>query len=114
MWIMTPHGYFSIVEKPDDVGRGTLTIRARAKVDLDNLRSSLLPSLSAIQSISGADYPFRAIAGRADIGRALAHFVAEDLCYPNFNSQVEKLQGPGRADAYRKAWVALLALEREL
>ena len=29
MWLITPIGFFSIVQKPGDKGRGTLTIRAQ-------------------------------------------------------------------------------------
>ncbi len=30
MWVLTPYGFFSIVQKPDDASRGTLTVRACA------------------------------------------------------------------------------------
>src|SRR5262249_11648333 len=48
MWLMTPLGFFSIVCKPDDKGRGTLTIRARVKSDLEALRREFLPALGPI------------------------------------------------------------------
>jgi hypothetical protein len=38
MWLITPTGFFSIVCKPGDMEAGTLTIRARAKSDLQALR----------------------------------------------------------------------------
>ena len=38
MWAITNFGFFSIVEKPDDEQKRTLTIRARVKADLENLR----------------------------------------------------------------------------
>ena len=34
MWLVTPIGFFSIVQKPGDKANGTLTVRARLRSDL--------------------------------------------------------------------------------
>lgn len=48
MWLMTPIGFFSIVEKPYDRHDGTLTVRARVEGDLVELKNRYLPELSEI------------------------------------------------------------------
>ena len=45
MWLLTPIGFFSIVQKPDDTTRNTLTVRARVRQDLESLRLRYLPGL---------------------------------------------------------------------
>lgn len=110
MWLMTPSGFFSIVEKPADRGQGTLTIRARDGADLDRLRLEM-PELSPTIR-GGTDYPARATAPRAAIGDALARFVEDDLDYSNFKSAVAARMGNGRAHVYSDVWHALLAIER--
>ena len=60
MWLFTPFGFFSIVQKPADKSAGTLTVRARVGVDLDNLRQRYLPSLGPTQAAAGTDYRYRA------------------------------------------------------
>ena len=34
MWLITPTGFFSIVQKPGDAAANTLTVRARVRQDL--------------------------------------------------------------------------------
>ena len=38
MWLITPIGFFSIVQKPDHRQSDTLTVRARVARDLDTLQ----------------------------------------------------------------------------
>jgi hypothetical protein len=38
MWLITPTGFFSIVQKPSDEAADTLTVRARVRQDLVALR----------------------------------------------------------------------------
>jgi hypothetical protein len=53
VWLITGLGFFSIARKPDDVGAGTLTIRARVKSDLESLRQHCLPGLGKIEENAG-------------------------------------------------------------
>jgi hypothetical protein len=106
MWIMTPSGFFSIVENLADRGQGTLTIRARDGADLDRLRLEM-PELSPTILGEGTDYP-----ARAAIGAALARFVEDDLDYSNFKSAVAARMGSSRAHVYSDVCHALLATER--
>ena len=72
MWMMTTFGFFSIVEKPSDRAAGTLTVRARARADLDHLRAEILPGLGPTVDHAGTDYPYRAVAPRGEVAVALA------------------------------------------
>jgi hypothetical protein len=110
VWLLTPLGFFSIMCKPDDVGRGTLTIRARVKSDLEALRECLVPDLGEIEESAGTDYRYRANAKRNQVAEALAKLV-QDLDYANFKSEVAKKQGKHRAAAYEKVWHVLCKLQ---
>lgn len=100
MWIFTTFGFFSIVQKPGDE---QLTVRARAKADLDALRSQYLPSLSATIEGAGTDYRYRATVPRADVAEAMSRIVA-DLTYANFKSEVARRAGHARAKHYSRVW----------
>lgn len=106
MWIFTTLGFFSLVQKP---GTKHLTIRARAKGDLDALRVRYLPSLSATTSKAGTDYPWRATADHAAFAEAMKQMVL-DVTYPNYKNAVAAAQGRARAQAYHDVWAALLDL----
>jgi hypothetical protein len=111
MWILSRYGFFSIVEKPEDRARGTLTVRARVREDLDELREHMMASLGPTTETTGTDYRFRAIAPRADVANALAQLAA-DIDYSNFKDEVERRQGTQRADVYAQVWSCLLPLQR--
>lgn len=110
MWLLTPLGFFSIVQKADDQAQGTLTVRARVASDLDNLRQSVLPSLSATVSGAGTDYQFRASAPRDDVARALSELALHTI-YSNFKDEVAKRQGKARAALYHDVWDVLYRLQ---
>lgn len=106
MWIATNFGFFSVVQKDGD---DFLTVRARVRADLVNLRLSC-PGLSVIEATPGNDYPFRATVSHYDWSVALGH-VAMDIDYSNFKDEVGERQGHARASVYARVWSALLGLE---
>ena len=109
MWLFYPSvGFLSIVQKP---GEAQLTVRARVAADLDRLRESYLPTLSATVANAGTDYPFRARASRKAFSEAMAR-MGEDIDYANFKNEVAKVSGKGRAGIYSGVWTRLLALEQ--
>ena len=108
MWIFTPFGFFSIVQKTHDAS-DQLTIRGRVRGDLENLVSHL-PSASAIREDPNADYRFRITADKDDIAYLMARLVV-DLDYDNFKNQVAKEQGYERAACYGDVWATLYALQ---
>ncbi len=113
MWIVTTLGFFSIVRKPEDVPTGTLTVRARVKSDLQALKSAHLPTLSAIETDTGTDYPYRARAPQGDVAAALAA-LTDGIDYSNFKDAVRARQGKARADVYGKLWSVLHDLQTTL
>jgi 8-oxo-dGTP diphosphatase len=108
MWLMTKFGFFSVVEKPEDKGKGMLTIRARVRGDLDALRH-YLPQMGDIVSNAGSDYRFRVRVTKEDWAAASSK-MALDIDYPNFKDKVAKEQGKSRASTYGKVWSALFDL----
>src|SRR5690606_37392968 len=91
MWLLTPYGFFSIVQKPADVAAGTLTVRARVVSDLETLRDTVLPTLSPTVADQGTDYAYRATAPREDVAQALGELVMR-ATYSNFKNEVAKRQ----------------------
>lgn len=108
MWLFTRIGFFSIVQKP---GQQELTVRARAKQDLDALRSKYLPALDPTKQHAGSDYPFRATISRGELAAGMAAIV-EAIDYANFKNAVADEQGWEREAVYSKAWSALRGIEK--
>src|ERR1022692_2335958 len=118
MWLFTPIGFFSIVQKRGD---NSLTVRARvasdldllrARVasDLDLLRDQFLPSLSTITATPDGDYAFRANASHRDFGEALASMAAS-IDYDNFKDEVARKEGNERANVYAEVWSVMRRLQ---
>lgn len=110
MWLITNFGFFSVVEKPTDKGKNTLTIRARVKADLDQLRTKYIPSLGPTVADAGSDYKYRAVASRTELASAAQQMIA-DIDYSNFKSSVAKKQGSKREKIYHELWHSLYKLE---
>jgi len=110
MWLMTPIGFFSIVEKPGDRAGNTLTIRARVKSDLEALGQRYLPDMGEIRDHQGTDYRYRAVAPRTSVANAMSQLTL-DLDYDNFKDEVHRVQGDERARTYGEVWCALYRLQ---
>ncbi len=110
MWLVTTTGFYSVVEKPGDRHAGTLTVRARARADLEALRSASLPELGEIEEDGGADYRFRARAPRKAVAGAISRQI-EGIDYDNFKSAIGERQGHARADVYHEVWRALFQIQ---
>ena len=112
MWLLTEIGFFSIVEKPYDRPRGTLTVRSRAKEDLYELGKKYLPTLNEIAEDERADYRFRATAKRQDVVAAVAD-ITRNIKYPNFKDHIYNNQGSQREEIYSRVWTALKQIQDE-
>ena len=110
MWLITPVGFFSVVRKPTDIRTGTLTVRARIRADLEQLKARYLPELGAISQSGVTDYRFRAVAPQTAVAQAMARLVA-DLDYDNFKNAVAQRQGQARANLYHDVWSVLYDLQ---
>jgi hypothetical protein len=112
MWIVTTTGFYSVVEKPWDKEDGTLTVRARAREDLEALRAKGLPELGEVKEDGDADYRFRAQATKAAVARAFYDQITA-INYDNFKSAVGKRQGAKREAIYHDAWASLRQIQKE-
>lgn len=109
MWLQTTVGFFSIVQKEGEAG---LTVRARARRDLEQLRARYLPELSDIREGEGTDYRYRAGASHEAVADAVRRMVL-DVGYPNFKDEVERAAGAERAAVYSRVWSALRDIAQE-
>jgi len=110
MWIFTPFGFFSVVQKQ---GESMLTIRSRARGDLLRLQRHYLPSLSDPVAHEGTDYPWRARCGHEDLAQAMQKIVRQ-IDYSNFKDEVALSNGKARAQRYAKVWQALYGMDDDL
>jgi hypothetical protein len=109
MWLITNFGFFSVVQKS---GEDRLTVRSRARHDLERLRDKYLPQLGEIMEGEGTDYQFRARVSREEFAEALKK-IALDIDYSNFKSSVAREQGHGRAHIYHDLWASLWRISDE-
>jgi hypothetical protein len=110
MWIATDFGFFSIVQKPWDKDRGTLTVRARVRGDLVSFVAKTGASTAIVED-QEADYRYRVQVPAADVATVLG-FAAAAIDYDNFKSRVGKTQGGKRASIYARVWGVLLDLDK--
>lgn len=108
MWLITTDGFYSVVDKGEADGK--LTVRARARGDLERLQR-FLPEKTKIIRTSDGDYLWRTRVSRDDWIIAAARMAAE-IDYGNFKDAVKKRHGAKRAAIYGRVWGVLLSVER--
>lgn len=109
MWVMTPGGFVSIVEKWSDRGRGTLTVRSRDARSLNEFAMAAGRASRKYRTKQETDYPYRDTFSRAEVGVALLALVA-DVTYTNFKNEAMARRGKGYASALGRVWTDLLDL----
>jgi hypothetical protein len=85
MWLFTTKGYVSIVAHRDD--KDLLLVRARVRSDLEDFLGA--GTKHVIEETPDADYRWRAIIPRGDVGLLIGAYVYRDLTYDNFKDAVE-------------------------
>jgi hypothetical protein len=85
MWLMTKHGFYSIVQKKP----GEFHIRSRVRKDLENLVQRVPLAGSKIHDTTGADYSFRVIVGKDEV-LSVMEFLGNTLDYSNFKSKIAR------------------------
>lgn len=112
MWMMTPRGFYSAVQKSADKDTPFLTVRARSKQDLENLADLLPEDVEPYREERWTDYPWRIRIDVADWTKICATLALE-IDYSNFKDAVKDRQGAARAKVYSRVWGALRDIERE-
>lgn len=107
MWIYTKHGFISVVQKPGDK---FLTVRSRARADLDKIRAFYMPAIGNIRATPKADYGYRATVSFAGFAEGIVN-MASDVDYPNFKAEVKKERGLDVEGVYAKVWAVMASNE---
>ena len=103
MWLMTQHGFFSVIEDEDPA---YLLIRARRKGDLENL-SNLVTFKATVEDTKEADYRYSIRLKKGSARRLLAA-TFDRIDYPNFRDAISKT--PDQREkifSYRQIWSTL-------
>ena len=108
MWIQTTIGFFSIVQKPEDVAGDTLTVRARSRDHIEALKLAYLQESGPIQVGGATDYPYRIVAPRHAVEDAMTMVVAA-IDYINFKDAVGE-HDPLAEEVYHEVWEVLQKL----
>ena len=83
MWLMTKHGFYSVVEKR----KGEFHIRSRERGDLQNLVDRVPLADCRVIDTPDADYAARVVTNRDTVG-AVVQFLAGSLDYGNFKGVI--------------------------
>lgn len=112
MWIMTPRGFFSVVQHRDDPL--DVRVRARSRDDLERLCD--LPTMerfrATIEEDQRADYRWRIPRMSKANWRTALDQLGDEIDYENFKDAV-KAVNPERAHTYLGVWTKLHAIGRE-
>jgi len=100
MWLMTQHGFYSIVEKAPD----EFHVRSRERGDLQNLIDRAPLTAATIEDSPKNDYAFRII-GKRELVQQVLQFLATSLDYGNFKGHIEHSPDQKRKSrAYHEVW----------
>jgi hypothetical protein len=98
MWLMTQHGFYSVVKKEDGYH-----VRARERVDLLPLVVTALGREDVeIVDTPLNDYPYRIVVDQEDL-LAITAFLATTVDYDNFKARVDSIPAQKRKP-YHQIW----------
>lgn len=98
MWLMTVHGFYSIVEKQP----GKFHIRGRERQDLENLVERIPLGGAVVIDTPSADYAARII-GDGELVQRILGFLGDSLHYRNFKGCIDATPGQERKP-YHEVW----------
>jgi hypothetical protein len=98
MWLMTQHGFYSIVEK----NPGEFHVRARERKDIENLVSRVPLKGATVIDTPDADYACRIIVGKEDV-LTIMRFLGETLDYSNFKGKIDRTPDQ-KHKPYHEVW----------
>ena len=98
MWLMTKHGFYSIVERKP----GEFHVRARERQDIENLLKGVpFPDIELFET-PDADYGYRLVVGKEDV-LVILKFLGETLDYENFKGKIDMTPDQKRKP-YHEVW----------
>jgi hypothetical protein len=101
MWLMTQHGFYSIVQKEP----GRYHVRGRERRDLENLVARVPLPEAPIQESRSTDYAARIVVGREQLA-AVVQFLGASIDYDNFKARIALT--PDQAHKpYHEVWQVL-------
>lgn len=104
MWLMTKHGFYSIVQKKPN----EYHVHARVRKDLENLVERVPLRGAEIHSSQQADYPFRIVAGKENVLKVM-QFLGDTLDYSNFKNTIARTPDQQKKhDAYSAVWHTMI------
>lgn len=109
MWVMTPRGFYSVVQHREQPGN--VIVRARAWDDLMALLNRHPEWTLQIEETPTADYKYRVHMARVEWEQLVAE-MASEIDYDNFKNAVKR-ENKDRATTYMGVWSRLLSIERE-
>jgi hypothetical protein len=103
MWLISRHGFVSVVQDRDN--EDVLLVRGRFREDVASYGYP-------VEHTPVADYPWRSWIPRAHLAEVV-YLAVDGIDYDNFKDEVAREQGPGRAGIYHWVWEVLLHLEEQ-
>lgn len=101
MWLMTKHGFYSIVQKQP----GEYHARARERKDLQNLIDRVPLQGATIIDTPKADYACRIVTDVKTV-QAILEFLGRTLDYDNFKDRIDTTPDQSRKP-YHRVWQVL-------
>lgn len=111
MWLVTQHGFYNVIQYPEDKERDWLTFKARRREDLEFLEKEFDGISNPIEESVDADYRFRLKVPRQTAEFIVEYFV-QAIDYPMFKERIYDVQ-PDRHAAYLTVWATLLGLQED-
>lgn len=103
MWLMTRHGFYSIVQK----NPGEFHVRTRVRRDLENLIERVPLPGQKVHTSKATDYPHRIIVDKEGVLKVLL-FLGETLDYGNFKGMIHETKDQrSKSAVYGRVWRAL-------
>ena len=114
MYIISEIGFFNIIQYPEDVPKGILTVKARRRQDLLSLQAFIHPELAKIgpadiEESKEADYRYRLKFPAEAIMAAVGSLVG-NIRYPKTKDRLRHTH-PDRMDTYFEVWDILSDLQ---
>ena len=108
MWLFTKRGFYSIVE--DKLKIGSWQVRARVKVDLENL-IKVIGYEGKLITTPNADYRYRIVIDAVQLIKIMTT-MAKDVNYTNFKNECAKRPDQDHNhDALHKIWSVMYGVQ---